>query len=124
MARENVSREFGGAEEFLSPLEYDVACVLWGCPAKQLKVREIHAQLKKSKRGVPLTSVAVMLDRLHGKGIVSRTAEPGLGGYHYIYSTKASKKEFEQSLLANAVDRLIENFGSSAVAYFNERFSK
>ncbi len=116
------SSNAGGA---LSPLEYSVACVLWGCPSRKMKVREIHRKVREScKKRVPLTSVAVMLDRLHKKGIVSRQAEAGLGGYHYLYSSKATRGDFERTVLEKAVDGLIENFGSSAVSYFNERFSK
>ena len=121
MAKKVSSSKGGG----LGPLEYSVACVLWACPERKLKVREIHRKVRESlKKRVPLTSVAVMLDRLHKKGVVSRQAEAGLGGYHYLYSTKASKGEFERSVMEKAVDGMIEKFGTSAVSYFNERFSK
>ncbi len=117
-----ISRELDGVQSVLSPLEYSVACVLWGCPREKMKVRQVHVELKRGKKKVPLTSVAVMLDRLHKKGIVSRHAEPGLGGYHYLYCAKTTQNEFEQSVLVRAVDRLVETFGENAVAYFNERF--
>jgi predicted transcriptional regulator len=110
-----------GVETLLSPLEADILKLLW--EKDNVKVKEIYNVLKK-RRGVALTSVAVILDRLHKKRLVKRVAEPGRGGYHYIYSPSASQDDFEHSMMEDIVNRLINNFGSSAVNYFNERFSK
>jgi predicted transcriptional regulator len=110
-----------GPEALLSPLEADVLRILW--ERESIKVRDLHSVLKK-KREVALTSVAVTLDRLHKKKLVERKAEPGRGGYHYIYSSCASESDFEHSILDTTVDKLIDMFGSTAVNYFNERFSK
>lgn len=126
----------------LSPLEYDVLRVLWkktphddhNCMTPKgrltvlssnrcgMKVRDIYKSLRK-KRKVALTSVAVILDRLHEKKIVRRSVSSCRGGYHYIYSA-TPRHDFEQSVVEKTVDRLIDNFGSVAVTYFNERFSK
>lgn len=103
----------------LSPLERDTLQVLW--PKKSLRVREIHEKLKRT---VALSSVAVILDRLHAKGIVSREIETGRGGVRYVYSPTKDKKAFEQSIVENTVDKLIEAFGPTAVSYFNDRFKK
>lgn len=105
----------------MSPLESDVLKLLWERDSS--RVRDIHGQLKK-KRTVALTSVAVILDRLHEKGFVSRKVESGRGGYHYIYSVKASRTQFEQSVIEKTVDKLIDAFGPTAVTYFNERFRR
>ncbi len=106
----------------LSPLETDVLATLWK-NGEDLRVRDIYAVLRK-KRKVALTSVAVILDRLHEKKIVKRTIETGRGGEHYIYSCRLSQKDFEESVIDKTVNKLIENFGPIAVNYFNERFSK
>ena len=103
----------------LSPLESEVLRILW--KQGDARVRDIYAALPR-RRSVALTSVAVILDRLHRKGMVSRRAEAGRGGYHYIYSARASRQEFEHSVIERTVDKLIDNFGPTAVAYFNERF--
>ncbi|MBI2971807.1 MAG: BlaI/MecI/CopY family transcriptional regulator [Candidatus Aenigmarchaeota archaeon] len=103
----------------LSPLETEVLELLW--KKESARVRDIYADLKP-RRAVALTSVAVMLDRLHAKGVVERRAEPGRGGYHYIYAAKTSKEEFENTVIERTVDKLIDTFGKTAVAYFNERF--
>lgn len=107
--------------ELLSPLERDVLKILW--PDKKLKVRQIFESLK-SRRKVALSSVAVILDRLHNKGVVERTIETARGGMRYTYFPKKDKKQFEKSIVDSAVNKLIDAFGPTAVTYFNERFGK
>lgn len=111
-----------GLQSILSPLESDVMHVLW--KKKRAKVREIHAELRKQKKTVALTSVAVILDRLYERKVVSRTTQTGRGGTHYIYSASTSKEEFEKSIVDSMVEKMIGSFGSVAVNYFNERFAK
>lgn len=108
-------------DDVLSPLESDVLAILW--PDKQLKVRDIYDQLKK-KRKVALSSVAVILDRLHDKKIVGRKEETARGGTRYTYFPKEDRKTFEKNVVEDAVNNLIESFGPVAVNYFNDRFSK
>jgi len=110
-----------GTEAFLSPLEARVLDALWN--KEEAKVRDLHSIIKKDQK-VALTSIAVILDRLHKKKLVKRKALPGRGGYHYIYSAILSKKDFEYSMMDKFVEKMIDTFGKSAVAYFNEKFSK
>ncbi len=105
----------------LSPLEQDILKQLW--PSKKLRVRQIYDILKSSRK-LALSSVAVLLDRLHDKGIVGREIESARGGLRYIYFSNKDKKGFEKSIVETAVNKLIDKFGSVAVSYFNERFSK
>ena len=108
-----------GLKSVLSPLESEVLDIL--CSCREATVREIH---RKMKTKCALTSVAVMLDRLHDKGLVTRKALLGRGGQHYVYSAKASKKDLEYSVLEKTVNSLMKSFGTTAVSYFNERFKK
>ncbi|MBI4738181.1 BlaI/MecI/CopY family transcriptional regulator [Candidatus Woesearchaeota archaeon] len=108
-------------ESVLSPLEADVLKVLW--PNKKLKVREIYNALKPNRK-VALSSVAVILDRLYQRKIVERDFETGRGGIRYIYRPVKDRKQFEASVVEDAVNQLINRFGQTAVSYFNERFSK
>jgi len=111
----------GGLSEFiLSPLESNILDLLW--PDKTLKVREIYNKLKK-KRKVALSSVAVILDRLHKKNIVDRKRENVRGGFRYLYYPTIGKKQFEVSIVENSVNKLINEFGNTAINYFNQRFS-
>ncbi len=108
-------------DSLLSPLEADVLRVLW--PDKKMRVREIHERLR-GKRMAALSSVAVILDRLHSKGIVARKIETARGGVRYVYYPTQDKRSFEKSVVERTVNNLIETFGPTAVSYFNERFRK
>ncbi|MBI4438324.1 BlaI/MecI/CopY family transcriptional regulator [Candidatus Woesearchaeota archaeon] len=108
-------------ESLLSPLESAVLSVLW--PDRKMKVRKIYEQLKP-EMSVALSSIAVILDRLHQKGIVGRDIETGRGGVRYIYFPLKDRKQFEKSIIETTVNSLIERFGNAAVGYFNERFSE
>ncbi len=105
--------------EVLSPLEKDVLSIIW--PNKKMKVREIYSVLRP-KRRVALSSIAVILDRLHEKKIVDRQIETCRGGLRYVYFPQKNKQEFEKSVVESAVNDLIDRFGKTAINYFNERF--
>lgn len=113
-----MKRLFGSV---LSPLETDVLNVLW--PGRQLRVRDIYQRLRKERK-VALTSVAVILDRLYEKGVVDRKIETARGGLRYVYFPKKDKAQFEKSVVEEAVNKLIDKFGTVAISYFNERFVK
>jgi len=105
----------------LSPLENDALKILWK-RNKGMKVRDIHFVLKR-KRKVALTSVAVILDRLYQKGIVTRSISVARGGEFYIYYAKP-REIVEKTIVEKTVNSLIEKFGKNAVSYFQERFSR
>src|SRR3989338_5279695 len=96
----------------LSPLEQEVLKCLWH--KEKMYVRELYNCLK-GKRKVALTSIAVILDRLHQKGLVGRTIETSRGGFRYIYSASKDKIEFERHIVENAVNSLINRFGKTAL---------
>ncbi len=108
-------------DSVLSPLEAEILKVIW--PDKPMRVREIYNVLKKDNK-VALSSVAVLLDRLHERKIVGRKVETGRGGVRYLYFPLQNEAEFEKSVIDKTVNSLIEKFGSTAVSYFNERFKK
>ena len=106
----------------LSPLESDVLKVLW--PHRRLRVKEIFNKLKTKKK-TALSSVAVICDRLHDKGLLKRDIEASMKDcVRYVYYPKQDKTHFEKSIIDKAGNNLIGTFGSTAVAYFNERFKK
>jgi len=108
-----------GLECMLSPLEAEILKILW--TEKKARVRDVYNRLK-NRRKVALTSVAVILDRLYKKKFVTRSIQVGRGGYHYIYLSKITRADFENSVINETVNKLIENFGDVAINYFNERF--
>jgi len=105
----------------LSPLESAVLCCLW--QKEKMYVRDLFDCLKKERK-VALTSIAVILDRLHKKGLVTREVENSRGGFRYLYRASKNEKEFERTMVENAVNSLISKFGKTALSYFDERFSK
>jgi len=111
----------GAFDSMLSPLEQDILHVIW--PDKKMRVRQIYEKLK-GQRQLALSSVAVLLDRLHERGVVGRDQETGRGGVRYTYFPTSDKKNFEKSVVEGAVNKLIEKFGSTAVSYFNDRFAR
>ena len=109
------------SQKALSPLERKILEVLW----KKGKghVRDIYWSLK-NKNKVAHTSVAVLLDRLHEKKLVSRAVERCKGGFRYLYYPTSKKEEYHKAVVQTAVDTLIERFGNTATTYFHERFGK
>ncbi|MBI4399831.1 BlaI/MecI/CopY family transcriptional regulator [Candidatus Micrarchaeota archaeon] len=83
----------------------------------------IYGALKK-KHGVARSSVPVLLERLHSKGLVKRRKETCRGGMRYLYSLNGCKENYYKSLVESVVNKMIDKFGNVAVSYFNERFSK
>ncbi len=110
-----------GPETILSPLEAKVLSALWD--KKSARVRDLHTIIRKDTN-VALTSVAVMLDRLHKKQLVTRTVSVGRGGRHYTYAPALTREAFDYTTLDTIVSKLLDTFGDSAVAYFNDKFSR
>ncbi len=105
----------------LGPLEKEMLEILWRKGGA--RVRELY-DILKNKRKVVHTSVAVLLDRLHERRLVTRKVETCRGGYRYIYYPASEKEQFQRKELRTAVNNLIERFGDTATTYFDERFSK
>ena len=108
-----------GVLEKLSHLESEVLKVLLN--GNKMKVREIHSILVKK---APLTSIAVMLDRLYSKDLLDREIETCRGGTRYIYFLKKSPSAIEEEYISRNVDEIINKFGEKALAYFHKRFSE
>lgn len=101
----------------LSPLENKSLDVLGEA---EMSVREVQKKIGNA----PLTSVAVIMDRLYKAGLVSRRIEYGKGGLRYIYRQMKSMETFERSIVETTVDKLLDKFGKTALSYFEERFGK
>lgn len=106
----------------LSPLEKEIMGMLW--LNTELRVRDIYDRLRRKHVSIALTSIAVMLDRLHKSGLVERQVEQCRGGLRYLYKAKVSKEETDRLILKSTVDGIMKRFGPIAASYFNERFGK
>ncbi len=109
-------------KDALSDLELAILYIL-GKKGKSIS-KDIHQALKRNKKIVSPTTVSVFLDRLHKKGLTEREIENCRGGYRYAYVLKISPEKFEKRVLEKSVNKLIQKFGSTAIAYFNERFGE
>ena len=67
-----------------------------------------------------VTTVATILDRMHGKGLVSRQLVKE-GGPHYLYSAKLTEAEFKHAVVDNVMGTLLHGFNEVTVAYLAER---
>ncbi len=100
----------------LSDLECELMKHLWG--TGDSTAREIYDKLGDQE--LAQTTVVVTLDRLHKKGLVSRTVATGKGGLHYIYSPKMSKDQFGERLSALLAEKMLTTFGPSVASYFSK----
>ncbi|MBI4361324.1 BlaI/MecI/CopY family transcriptional regulator [Candidatus Micrarchaeota archaeon] len=108
--------------DVLSPLESKILETLWESGG-EAKVREIYGRIRK-RHPCAQTSVAVTLDRLYARKLVSRRITTGRGGLAYIYRPLQSREQFQKSIVQQAVDRLVARFGDSAINYFDEKYRK
>jgi predicted transcriptional regulator len=102
----------------LGDLEATVVRQLWET-GRPLSVREFQGRISRN-RPVAITTVATILDRLHGKGIVSRELVKE-GGPHYIYSARLSEDQFKDYIVRNVMGTLLRGFNDITVAYLADR---
>ncbi len=114
-----MKEQIANFDSLLSPLEADVLKILW--PNKKMRVKEILLKFKGKKTA--LSSIAVICDRLHDKGLLKREIEKSEKDcVRYVYYPSQDKNNFEKSVIDKTVNKLIQTFGQTAVSYFNERF--
>ena len=104
----------------LGDLEATVLRQLWESE-EPLSVREFQGKISRN-RPVAVTTVATILDRLHGKGIVSRELVKD-GGPHYMYSARFSEDQFKDYVVRNVMGTLLRGFNDVTVAYLAERMA-
>ena len=97
----------------LGELEADVMKAVWSL--QKGNVKEVHAEVNTG-RSSAITTVATVLDRLHGKGLVQRALVKD-GGIRYEYSPAMSRVQFEGTVVRNVFKGLFETFGDSAISY-------
>ena len=69
---------------------------------------------------VAYTTVATILSRLHGKGLVRRRREPCRGGARYVYRPA----HVEQKYVRNLLRGVVAMFGPAGVVHLNEEIAK
>ena len=93
---------------------------LWAADSP-LSVKEFHEKIEPD-RGIAVTTVATILDRLYRKGMLSRKLVKE-GGPHYLYSPRLSKDEFKHVVVNNVMGALLRGFNDMTVAYLADRMA-
>jgi len=102
-------------EAFLGPLESNIMEAIWGSKKAPITVREIFADLNKSKK-IAYTTVMSTMDRLFEKGLLDRRIEKGRGGLYYVYWPRLGKLNFQKSAVREVLASLIGNFGEAVTS--------
>jgi predicted transcriptional regulator len=110
-ARHFSPRKTGDASP-LGQLESALMEVVWS-RSEPVSVSEVHAALP-AERPVAYTTVKTTLERLAGKGILLRARE----GKAYLYQAAVSREELERRIVADALDRLVEQFPQAVASFF------
>lgn len=90
-------------------LEYAVLGQLWEFGTAS--VREIHGELGR-REGLVYTTIAKVIDRLRGKGLIERERH----GKAFVYRARIAPEEVERARAQDAVSRLLGPTPRAAVA--------
>lgn len=90
-------------ESFLLPsddLEYAVLSKLWDLGSAS--VRDLHGQLDQPA-GLVYTTIAKVIDRLRGKGLIQRERH----GKAFVYRARIAREKVERARARDAMSRLL-----------------
>jgi predicted transcriptional regulator len=90
-------------------LEYAVLAAVWELGTAS--IRDIHARVGEPDDLV-YTTIAKVVDRLHDKGLLSRTAR----GKAFVYTAKCSREDIDQRRARHAVSRVLGDEPRPALA--------
>ena len=100
----------GSTRHQLGDLQLAIMRVLWD--RGEATVAEVHSALH-TERGLALTTIATMLKKMEGKGVVVHRTE----GRQFIYSPTIVEDEVHRSMVGELVDRLFEGNPSALVSH-------
>jgi predicted transcriptional regulator len=96
----------------LGQLESAVMDAIWAL-ARQVSVGDVQEALL-SGSAVAYNTVKTTMERLSEKGILSRVKQ----GKAYRYQAVVTQEELERRIVANALDRLVEQFPHAVASFF------
>ena len=100
-----------GAGHVLGELETAVMELLWGKPGQT--VNEVEERLR-GKREIAHTTVLTTLDRMHGKGYLTREKQ----GKAFVYAPSYTREEFERGVAQEVLGALLGQFTEPALSAF------
>jgi predicted transcriptional regulator len=105
-------------EDVLGPLEAAVVRVL--AERQEAGVGEVVEALRRAQRkDHAYTTVMTVMWRLYEKGVLTRARR----GRQYIYRLAAPEAELVDRLSGQAVDRVLERYGTAALRHFAVRLA-
>lgn len=126
MVAKNLSVRFKagrpGLKKVLGDLEEEIMEVVWGRPTdsgtrgdkpSHFTVRDVYETLR-SKRQIAYTTVMTTMKILTDKGILKR----GKIKRAYVYTPAFSKEEFQEIVVDQVVDGLMDGFAEPLLAHF------
>ena len=96
----------------LGQLESAVMAVVW-IATDPITVGEVHAALPPQPK-IAYTTVKTTLERLAAKGILAQMRE----GKAYLYRALLNEEELERRIVAETLDKLIEQFPEAVASFF------
>lgn len=86
--------------------------VVWSLP-EAASVGDVHAALPFEHQ-VAYNTVKTTMERLAGKGILSRAKQ----GKAYLYTAAVTREELERRIISATLDRLVERFPEAVASFF------
>ena len=100
-----------GAGHVLGELQTAVMELLWREPG--LTVNEVEQRLLR-RREIAHTTVLTTLDRMHGKGYLTREKK----GKAFVYSPRYTREEFERGMAQEVLSALLRQVTEPAISAF------
>ncbi|MGI8917954.1 MAG: BlaI/MecI/CopY family transcriptional regulator [Pyrinomonadaceae bacterium] len=101
-----------GAGHVLGELQTAVMELLWS-ELRGLSVNEVEERLQR-RREIAHTTVLTTLDRMHGKGYLTREKQ----GKAFVYAPRYTREEFERGMAQEVLGALLGKFTGSALSAF------
>lgn len=95
----------------LGELQSAVMEVLWDRP--RLTVNQVEERLQR-RRDIAHTTVLTTLDRMHGKGYLTREKQ----GKAFVYAPRYTREEFERGMAQEVLGALLGKCTDSALSAF------
>ena len=118
-------REFrpdeNGVKKVLSPLESEIMQIMW--KEKTSMARDVYEIMKKEEKDTRRSTISIMMNRLHERGLLDRRSEKGKGGERYIYTVRITQEEFSQIVVTKVMQSLLETFEDATRKYVRNHLS-
>jgi len=98
------------ARHTLGDLQHAIMTILWA--GGEATTSDVHQALQGS-RGLAFTTIATMLRKMEGKGVVSHRAE----GRQFIYRPTVTEDQVRRSMVGELVERLFAGDPKALLAH-------